>query len=812
MSPRSDPVTTFRHANGTVRGIITGPAGSGKTESLERLRSALERSGVGIGALDQAQSDDVVLVDDADTIDAAALARLHDLAADPSRSIVAAFRERAASPLAPIARRLERSGAILVLGETTAAEVASAASLSPVCVDAILTQTGGLTWLTAAAVAAHTSAPDACELDPMHRHLADRLHGLIAYRTGCLDAPTRAAVEMLALLPHNARAAAHPPDTDWDAAILEGWSAGILTRSGEAPPAVRAALRADLPAHRVPELLNRAGLDSVFDLDGEHHDDETVHGDRASRLLARGDRVRATDPMQAIALYGEALAAGTTAAQFALRFAIATAGIGDLDTAASCVDRILRVDDHPSADDAIDVALALWAARGALRAGVAAHGHVAARTGAARARRAIARIAVGHAPEVAGEESIVDTDTLGVASAALTTAITTSLGDAPQEAVDDLVVASELYSAAHSDVPLVEPPAVVAAAAALAAGAPATAVTALTAAMRAQQGGLSARPRLLLWQVWMSIVAGHADDARARLDHLHADGPALSPRDRLIAAACNVALARRYGNQSALAEAMREAIPLLVTQRFDLFLHPFLAEFVLAGQRVEAPPHVDRLFDAEVAGLTASGGAPLWSVPLHWTGIQRGIAHKAPDMLIPHARALIAASSHSAHAAHLADAGRVWTAVLTGEVDATRVEHAAHLLARDGLRWDGARLCAYAATRATDRLVGAQLLGVARDLHPRVAVPTQVTGDQERSDDRPETRTPLSAREIEVSRLVLQGKTYVEIGQTLYISPRTAEHHIARIRRRLEATSRADLIAKLRAVIGDDRTRREGAA
>jgi len=59
---------------------------------------------------------------------------------------------------------------------------------------------------------------------------------------------------------------------------------------------------------------------------------------------------------------------------------------------------------------------------------------------------------------------------------------------------------------------------------------------------------------------------------------------------------------------------------------------------------------------------------------------------------------------------------------------------------------------------------------------------------------------------------VVQGKTYVEIGQALFISPRTAEHHIARIRRRLNATSRSDLIAKLRSALDDTAAGTEGAA
>jgi FixJ family two-component response regulator len=47
----------------------------------------------------------------------------------------------------------------------------------------------------------------------------------------------------------------------------------------------------------------------------------------------------------------------------------------------------------------------------------------------------------------------------------------------------------------------------------------------------------------------------------------------------------------------------------------------------------------------------------------------------------------------------------------------------------------------------------------------------------------------------------VQGKTYAEIGSSIFISPRTAEHHIARIRRRLGATTRSDLIGKLRVVM-----------
>jgi DNA-binding CsgD family transcriptional regulator len=153
----------------------------------------------------------------------------------------------------------------------------------------------------------------------------------------------------------------------------------------------------------------------------------------------------------------------------------------------------------------------------------------------------------------------------------------------------------------------------------------------------------------------------------------------------------------------------------------------------------------------------------------------------------------------------MAHAGRVWTDVLTGKVDADAIEVAAVGLAGVGLAWDGARLAGQGAARSEDRRVIARLLACARQLHPREELdrtdpdPTAAdTGEILRPSDL------LSVREREVAALVLLGKTYAEIGESIFISPRTAEHHIARIRRRLGATSRSDLIAKLRLVLMEE--------
>ena len=56
----------------------------------------------------------------------------------------------------------------------------------------------------------------------------------------------------------------------------------------------------------------------------------------------------------------------------------------------------------------------------------------------------------------------------------------------------------------------------------------------------------------------------------------------------------------------------------------------------------------------------------------------------------------------------------------------------------------------------------------------------------------------LSRREQQVASMVLEGRTYREIAEDLFISVRTVEHHVARMRRRVGASNRSDLFALLR--------------
>jgi DNA-binding CsgD family transcriptional regulator len=53
----------------------------------------------------------------------------------------------------------------------------------------------------------------------------------------------------------------------------------------------------------------------------------------------------------------------------------------------------------------------------------------------------------------------------------------------------------------------------------------------------------------------------------------------------------------------------------------------------------------------------------------------------------------------------------------------------------------------------------------------------------------------LSAREAEVLALIQAGHTNAEIAKRLYISPKTAEHHVSRVLSKLGVRTRAEAAA-----------------
>ena len=68
-------------------------------------------------------------------------------------------------------------------------------------------------------------------------------------------------------------------------------------------------------------------------------------------------------------------------------------------------------------------------------------------------------------------------------------------------------------------------------------------------------------------------------------------------------------------------------------------------------------------------------------------------------------------------------------------------------------------------------------------------------GDQRTRSDAGPARPPLSPRELEVLRLLADGASNPDISKILYISRRTAEHHVEHILAKLDVTSRTAAVA-----------------
>ncbi|MET7773044.1 LuxR C-terminal-related transcriptional regulator [Nocardia sp. NPDC005366] len=325
--------------------------------------------------------------------------------------------------------------------------------------------------------------------------------------------------------------------------------------------------------------------------------------------------------------------------------------------------------------------------------------------------------------------------------------------------------------------------------------------------LRATDNGLHSE-QLRVLAAWVAMLGGDEQSAATTVAAL--DWDSLDIRDRLLAHGVAVGLARRSGDHLALTRAWQAAFPLFDDVDADLLTLLPVGELWLAGIRLRDERRIAPMVDASLSLLRSVDQPPTWANAFHWYGVQAAIAHKSPDELLPHAHLLkAAAQAGDRHAAVLADAGRTWVFVLRGEVSAAQVDTAVTGLRAIGLTWDAARLASEAALAADDAATATALLKLARAIRaesrpqeysPPPLAPNARGRAAGSSDPAADGAAILSEREREVAELVLLGLTYREIGARLYISAKTVEHHVARIRRRIGAGSRSELLSMLRAM------------
>ncbi|MET3163178.1 UNVERIFIED_ORG: DNA-binding CsgD family transcriptional regulator [Arthrobacter sp. UYEF10] len=616
-----------------------------------------------------------------------------------------------------------------------------------------------------------------------------------------------------------------------DAVIRRAEASGLLLADGTVAGPAQQALLNVTPTARVHALQRElvgfvsAEGQPLGDLARELARGGLVDSRVAAELEAAADKALQHDPALATQLYSEALLSGADELRTAARRAQAAAAAGDLDAAGRITDGLLVSSDPPDVRLGVDVAASVWAQRGLLVRSADLYAWLGpANMGRSAPLAAVAMIGSGNrtgAEEAFPAGSAPSSPTLlAVALSQTGKGVMESLERDPHRGLPLLIHASDMLNAYGSAVPLPDTPGALAALLAVHSGEPHVADTIIRAAVAARQGGDAARPRLHLLQAWSAMQQDDADEARLAINEASkANHWPLVPRDEFLCAALEVGLARRSGDVHDLVMAWDRAREAMLHTAVDLYSLMPWGELMIAAARLRETRRVAHYLDEAWALLARLGEPPLWAVPLHWAAVQAALLNKSPADLAPHAAALVRAADYSHMAAVLAAAGKAWVSVMAGRFQATDVENAARGLKVVGMPWEGARLAGHAAAQADERRDMVRLLACARDLHPQVGTtgpPAGLSPEVRRSaaennhGAHPDS-SGLSEREKEVARLVLEGKTYREIGEAIYISPRTAEHHIARMRRRLGAENRSDLLMRLRLALSADHPGPDGA-
>lgn len=622
------------------------------------------------------------------------------------------------------------------------------------------------------------------------------------------------------------RGQAPPPSLD--SAERAARAGGLLTGDGSLIPVVRAALAADLTGAQRGSAHDRlaAVLAATDPAAAARH---LLVGDGqipdAARLLA-GNALGAAggEPERFAELVERAEQLGLAPAEAAVVRAMGAFHLGSADALAH-LERAERAEDASGGEQALDdrtVALGYGLDLRDLRLASAAARPLAGPLAAPL--RSVARALAGRPPVPPGDEAAATRPApLGRVVGTVAGAVDDLARGDQRTALAGLVQAADDFDRLHPTAPLGFTPHGVGALAALLTGDLVAVEHLCNQAVAHGSGGpgedlfhhlVRAYGRLVRGDYRSALELGRrhrrpdllaavADFGEGDTDAVAAVGPtvdalALPQRDRLVLAALEAAIARRSGDTSRLRASWQAAEQALLRPSTTWLLLDVFTELLAAGARLgdrrRVDPVVAELTD-QALSLPATGPGPTagW-----WLRLQVAIAGEDRQAVAEAAAALGGLAPTDERSQARVQAGAVWAGIVTGKASERRnleaqVVAAAERMSAVGDSWEASRLLGQAALDEDDPRVARRLLEMAR---VSASEPVETSGDDAL------VALGLSDREAEVALMVVEGRTHKEIGAQLFISPKTVEHHVAKIRQKLGATSRAELVASIRAAAG----------
>ena len=835
---------------------IVGPGGTGKSATLDAVAHGYQQAGIEVlrpGTCelptDEPGPAHPVLIDDAHRLDPRQLASLRRLCASATARLVLAYRPwprsgvlravttgSSAHRITVVVSHLDRAG-------VTARISARLGGPAPdSLVELVHEQSGGLPALVDLVTQALCDAgrydvarpqefrrPDrvsvSTALAERMRHHVDALDPLVQSLLTAMAFGAPLDVDVLReLLAVDPAAGSDVLIESVEAAV----ATGLLTETGALIPIIRSLVLRMTPVLRARDLQRRL---AEIELDrggsvltaGRRLLGTGVVGERVATVFAAA-AAEAESPALAAELLTAAVEAGLPPLSVAGRRAYAFALIGDLDRGLPLADQVIADPAAPNRVHAVTTAATVLSHRGLLASSAELLRFLPPEQALLAVAPLIGTGALADARAVldAGLRADGPSTLLAGAAALLAGGVLNSVVGSGSAALSQLARAAVLLEPVAAGTLLPDTPAALTAIVAMQCGESAVAESTLRRAITGRHGGRPAQVRHRLLHAWVAMGRGRASRARRLLE---ADDTRFEPREELVAAALAIGLARRAGDNAALAKASTRARNALIEHPVDLYSLPYLGECAVAAARLGDREWLDPHLAEADALLAALGNPPLWTSTLHWYRMLAAAAGEEPELVAQEAAALAATSPTGSYHAALAAAAESWSAVLAGEIDADAVQTAARRLHGVGLVWEAAHLAGQAGQRASDRRTVVALQACARTLAgpTETAVlpdPPVATGDVAIEDDAAPLRrgadepagdagggpaagdvTILSGREQEIGTLVLAGLTYKQIGERLFISAKTVEHHVARMRDRLGVSSRNDLFGRLRALV-----------